>query len=311
MNDEPLFVSDDGLYTPLIGEHSLKKIRAHNRYARIFTTAMRDKWELAYVGLYSGPGRALVTSTGEIVETSALGALRQPHPFSKYIFVDKTTKCTEPLAQRWPLVNPSANVEIIQRDVNASVGLLRERLALSKDLLTFCFIDPFDIKLHFETIRQLSDLRIDFLILLMLGNDVRRNWNQYYHPRSTTIANFIGCPDWRPEYREDGDPLRFVWTKFDAAMQGLGYPSTMNNTYQVNVTGMGVLLYLLAFYSKNELGLKFWEQTRLSLDKYNSQTSLPFPPNSDPLRVAGRQPAEALRSLLCALGLSCVRRISQ
>ncbi|MDP9178496.1 MAG: three-Cys-motif partner protein TcmP [Gemmatimonadota bacterium] len=277
MADEPLIVAEDGLHTPPIGEHSLKKIRVHNRYARIFTTAMRDKWEMAYVGLYSGAGRAKVKSTGQIVETSALGALRQPHPFSKYIFVDKKAECTGALARRWPLVNPIANVEIIQRDVNASVGLLRERLPLTKRLLTFCFVDPFDIKLHFETIRKLSDLRIDFLILLMLGNDVRRNFEPYYRPSSTTIADFIGCPDWRREYRENGDPLRFVWTKFDSAMQGLGYPSTLNTTYQVNVTGMGVLLYLLAFYSKDDAGLKLWERTRSSVDKYNSQTSLPFP----------------------------------
>jgi len=79
MSDEPLVVVDDGLYTPGIGEHSLKKIHVHNRYCRMFTTAMRDKWQMAYVGLYSGAGRARVKTTGAIVETSALGAMRQPH----------------------------------------------------------------------------------------------------------------------------------------------------------------------------------------------------------------------------------------
>lgn len=276
-SDEPLVVSDDGLYTPTIGEHSLKKIHLHNRYCRMFTTAMREKWEMAYVGLYCGAGRARVKTTGQIVETSALGAIRQPHRFSKYIFVDKESNCTNALAKRWPLIAPDADVEIVNRDVNASADDVRRMLPTTKRLLTFSFVDPFSIDLHFETIRRLSDLRIDFLILLMLGNDVRRNFDGYHRPASNRIDRFINLPHWRREYKDDGDPLRFVWTKFDDAMKGLGFPSTKNATYQVNVTGKSVLLYLLAFYSKDSAGLHLWEQARKSIHKYDPQTSLAFP----------------------------------
>jgi len=276
MSDEPLVVVDDGLYTPGIGEHSLKKIHVHNRYCRMFTTAMRDKWQMAYVGLYSGAGRARVKTTGAIVETSALGAMRQPHLFAKYIFVDTEAKCVDALAERWPVVAPQANVEIVKKDVNASVAEIRAKLPANKRLLTFCFVDPFSIDLHFETIQQLSDLRIDFLILLMLGNDVRRNFKLYSRAQSTRIANFIGSTDWRREYKDDGDPLRYVWTKFDAAMQRLAYPSTKNMTFQVNVTGKNVLLYLLAFYSKDQAGLRLWERAFSSIHRYSTQTMLPF-----------------------------------
>ena len=277
-SDAPLTVANDDLFTPEIGEHSLKKIHGHNRYCRMFTTAMRDKWQMSYVGLYAGAGRARVKTTKEIVETSALGALRQPHLFDKYVLVDKDTKCTNALATRCRLVQPSANVEIISKDVNVSVEDVRSKLPSGNRSLTFCFVDPFNIKLQFETIKRLSDLKIDFLVLLMLGNDVRRNFAPYYRATSTRIASFINCPDWRREYKDDGDPLRFVWTKFDAAMQGLGYPSTKNLTYQVNVTGMGVLLYLLAFYSKNDAGLRLWERALVSMKSYDEQRSLQFPP---------------------------------
>ena len=276
-SDEPLRVEDDGLYLPEISDHSLRKIRVHNRYARMFTTAMRSKWDLAYVGLYSGAGRALVKQTGEIVETSALSALRQPHPFAKYIFVDREQKCTDALTARWPRVASGANVEVIQKDVNASIAEVRKRLPVSRRLLTFCFIDPFNIQLEFETIRQLSDLKIDFLILLMLS-DPRRNFERYRKPTDTKGAKFIDAPNWREEFTQDGDPLRFVWKKFDRAMQTLGYPSTLNSAYQVNVTGMGVLLYLLAFYSKDEMGLRFWQETTTSLAKHDDQGTLAFPP---------------------------------
>ena len=66
-------MEDDGFYTPSIKEHSLRKIRLHNYYVRLFSTAMKKKWpQRAYLGLYSGAGRALVEETGEIVATTAV-----------------------------------------------------------------------------------------------------------------------------------------------------------------------------------------------------------------------------------------------
>lgn len=70
-------LEDDGHYTPSIKEHSLRKIRLHNHYVSVFSTAMKDKWpQRAYLGLYSGPGRARVAGTGEIVATSAMSAMQ-------------------------------------------------------------------------------------------------------------------------------------------------------------------------------------------------------------------------------------------
>lgn len=37
-------LEDDGHYTPSIKEHSLRKIRLHNHYVSVFSTAMNDKW---------------------------------------------------------------------------------------------------------------------------------------------------------------------------------------------------------------------------------------------------------------------------
>lgn len=52
MSDAPRVVQPDGLYTPTIKQHSLEKIRLHNRYAAIFASAMRAKWQqLGYIGL--------------------------------------------------------------------------------------------------------------------------------------------------------------------------------------------------------------------------------------------------------------------
>lgn len=270
MSDSPLVVRDDGLYTPDIKLHSIEKIRLHNRYARIFATSMRSKWpQLAYVGLYSGGGHARISGTDEIVETSALSVLRQPDRFTDYIYVDYDQRCVEALRTRSEPLRAGARLSVIEADVNESVEQLRRALptfSRTNGLLSFCFIDPFDLQLRFETIRRLSNLRIDFLVLLMLGVDGRRNFKRYLlDPSSSRIGNLIDCPEWRQEYKTGGSVVRFVLRKFDQAMQELGYLSAADDIHPITISGMGVLQYVLAFYSKNPMGRHFWRQTRASL----------------------------------------------
>jgi three-Cys-motif partner protein len=122
VSDAPLSVVDDGLYTPEIKRHSVEKIRLHNRYARIFASSMRHRWpQLAYVGLYAGAGRARIAGTSDIIETSALSVLRQPDPFTNYIYVDHDPRCIEALAQRTRLIREDKSISLIEGDVNPVV----------------------------------------------------------------------------------------------------------------------------------------------------------------------------------------------
>ncbi|MEE9132306.1 MAG: hypothetical protein V3U13_01980 [Gemmatimonadota bacterium] len=75
-------LEDDGLYTPSVKRHSLRKIEVHNYYVSLFSTAMSNQWpQRAYLGLYSGAGRARVAETDEIVETTVMSAFRVRDPF--------------------------------------------------------------------------------------------------------------------------------------------------------------------------------------------------------------------------------------
>lgn len=268
--DQALIVAPDGLYTPEIKRHSLEKIRLHNRYARIFATAMRKKWpQLAYVGLYAGAGHARIAREDVVVETSALAVLRQPDRFTHYIFVDHSELCVSALKARVAPLQTGVHVTVIQADANAEIGTVRDALpsfSRDKGLLSFCFIDPFDLQLKFDTIRRLSDLRMDFLVLLMLGVDGRRNFQRYFEDvTSTRIGDLIDCPGWRKEYKPNDRVVHFVVRKFDEAMQRLGYRSAAGDVHPVKIAGMGVLQYVLAFYSKSDLGQKFWRETRAGL----------------------------------------------
>lgn len=268
--------ADDGLYLPTIKPHSLEKIALHNRYAERFASAMHRKWpQLAYIGLYAGAGRALVVEKGvgtaqkEIVETSALAVLRQPKLFTHYIYVDNDDRCTTALRQRIDALHPSSQVTVFSCDVNDCVSSVRNslpRFTKTHGLLSFCFIDPFDLQLRFSTIRALSDLKIDFLVLLMLGVDARRNLRSYYDSDSTRIADFVDCPDWRSEHPQGSSGVvRFLARKFDEGMVRLGYLSAKDTLHPVKVKGMSVFQYFLAFYSKDQLGMRFWQDCRQEL----------------------------------------------
>jgi three-Cys-motif partner protein len=270
MSDAPYEVEDDGLFTPEIKPHSLEKIRLHNRYASIFATSMKGVWpQLGYIGLYSGAGRARLSGTNRVVETSSLAVLRQPNPFTDYVFVDSDERCIDALSKRINTFASNARISVISKDVNVSIEDVKRALpAYSKTngLLSFCFVDPFDLQLRFRTISQLAHLRMDFLVLLMLGVDGRRNFKRYLQDESNTrIGDFVGHREWRSDYRAGSNVIHFLIRRFDLGMQRLGYLSAVDDAHVVKIQGMGVLQYVLAFYSKSPLGQHFWKESRSSL----------------------------------------------
>ncbi|MBI3791793.1 MAG: three-Cys-motif partner protein TcmP [Gemmatimonadetes bacterium] len=273
-------LADDGLYLPTIKRHSLEKIRLHNRYADIFAAAMAKKWpQLAYVGLFAGAGRARLADSGEIIETSALAIHRQKVPFTHHIYVDHDRRCVDALQRRLRTTAASARATFIERDVNdcaSEVVAALPSYSKGQGLLSFCFVDPFDLQLKFSTIRTLSRKKIDFLVLLMLGMDGLRNFSRYYNDRSSPrIGDFLDSPRWREEYaaiQGRGRPLRFLLHRFDERMVGLGYLSAMNEQVTVKAHGTGVVQYVLALYSKHQTGAKFWRETVRTLD---AQLDLP------------------------------------
>lgn len=266
-------LEDDGFYTPEIKQHSIEKIRLHNYYVALFTTSMKSRWpQRAYLGLYSGSGRARIEATGEIIETTALSALRPRFPFTHHIFVDSDPRCIEALRGRIAALPGDRNVKLIQAEVGESVPQIVEAMPAwgpGNGLLSFCFIDPFSAALNFDVIKVLGRrYRMDFLILLMLGRDVRTNFRRYLEdPNDTRIASLIDDPDWREEWRQGGyrprDLVRFLLERFDDAMTRLGYEAARpTDAHPIHVIGKKVFLYSLVLYSKDKLGNQFWQAAR-------------------------------------------------
>ena len=271
-------LEDDGLYTPPVKEHSLRKIELHNQYVSLFSRAMKNRWpQRAYLGLYSGAGRAHVAETGDIVTTTALAAVQVSDPFTKYIFVDNDVRCIDALEARIQALDRDYDVSCIEEDVSKAIPeIIKVMPSFSKDmgLLSFCFADPFSAKLDFEVFRTLaSKYRMDFLVLLMLGRDVRTNFRRYLEDENDTrIGRLIDDENWRAEWTARGcrpsNLIRFMLEKFNQAMTRIGYrPQRPDDAHPIRLLDKkNVLLYYLVLYSKNDLGRKFWNVARSGVD---------------------------------------------
>jgi len=273
-------VADDGLRVAEVNAWTEDKYRHFGMYADIFSTGMKNLWDQrVYLDLFAGPGHTVFKENRRRVLGSPLIALRVPHPFDKYIFCEENPDKLESLRHRANLMAPTANIEFVHGDANSKADELATLIPpYSRDnkVLAFCFVDPFDIGIHFETIRVLSSGRsMDFLILLALAMDANRNIDTYRKPGNRKMDRFLGDSAWRPRWVEAENrgtsPIRFLAEEYAAAMSRIGYPfGGLDRVLPVRTRENNMLLYYLAFFSRHAKGYKFWDEVRTySTDQTN------------------------------------------
>ena len=211
----------------------MDKYKAVWYYDQIFSTGMKNRWEcLVYLDLFAGAGHARIKDSERIVQSSALLALNVPNRFSKYIFCENTSKCMTALRNRVTRDYEGANVSFVPGDCNLNLRKILGEMppsVLAGKSLTFCFVDPFNLHLRWSTISSLSSAcqRIDFLVLLALKMDGRRNEAIYMREGSRVVESLLADPDWRSKWIEAKRQGRaFVWfvaNKFAEKMFAAGY----------------------------------------------------------------------------------------
>ena len=266
-------VEADGLCTPVVGPWGLEKYRLVSYYDRMFSSGMKDKWGgLVYIDLFAGAGYARIRGTQRIVRNSALLALHVPNPFTKYVFCEKIQKKMAALRERVTREHPSANVSFVLGDCNERIGeILREipSSSLGRKYLTFCFVDPYAFSVCFSTITALSKAcgRLDFIVLLPLGMDARRNKRRYVDGELLQIDDFLGDPCWRPKWMDacrQGQKFgAFIAESFIQKMTSLGYsPAPGSQMKEFRTDEKRLPLYHLAFFSKHPRGFDFWRKAQ-------------------------------------------------
>lgn len=263
------YLEDDRLETPEVGAWAEEKYRIVGLYDQLFSTGMKKKWDCrVYIDLYSGAGHARIKGTGKIIAGSPLIALSVPNAFDKYILCEKKPKLMRALKQRISKKFPMADVAYVPGDCNEKVQEILAYIpahSKEKTVLSFCFIDPFDIGIEFEMIRTLASKIMDFLIVLAVGMDATRNEARYTDANNTQIDKFLGDEAWRESWKQAQRtkiPFRhFLAQEYANQMAGLGYVKVaVAKMKEVKSDDKNLPLYHLAFFSKSTMGYKFWEE---------------------------------------------------
>jgi three-Cys-motif partner protein len=263
-------VEDDGLIAPEVGAWAEEKHRMISLYASLFSSGMKDKWsKRMYVELYAGAGRSRIRGTSRLIPGSPVLALQVKDRFDKYVFCEEVAQNLEALKIRAKEAAPDATIAYVQGDCNEQTSkILAEIPSGSKtdSVLTLCFADPFDIGLEFDTIRHLANARyIDFLILLALGMDANRNYENYLREDADKIDKFLGSESWRERWATaKWDAMkftRFLADEFTKSMATLRYiPPPRYTMKEVRSREKNLPLYRLAMFSRHERAYQYWSQ---------------------------------------------------
>jgi three-Cys-motif partner protein len=267
----------DGLITTPIGRWALDKYRLVSLYSRLFSTGMKNKWpNRVYIDLCAGSGFSQIEGTGQLCYGSPLLAMSVPHPFNRYILCERDEDSLNALHQRVHRLFPTREVRFVLGQHDEKIREVAKEIPQGNSVLSFCFIDPFDLSIKFSTIRYLSKYRLDFLLVLMLNADAHRNVKAYTSITNHKIDDFLGLPDWRQRWQaeeKNGTPFaRFLAETFSKQMETLGHLAVPFHKMKLIRSDTNLPLYRLALFSKNQLAYKYWEEVL----KYSTDQSSLF-----------------------------------
>jgi len=241
---------EDGLVARSVGHWVVRKTHFVDRYVAIFTNAMRKKWKYrTYVELFAGPGRSFDRTTQEFSDGSALRALKAN--FTDYVLVDIDKRATDALGKRIKLAGKGKTVHIITKDCNRAVddvlaGIPRGALALT-------FIDPTNWQVTFDTVSNLTKGRPMDLIITFHYGSMKRAEQQ--NPASLT--RFFGTKRWR-----DGRGAAYWYQLYNQQLEPLGYLKDCHLQSETVRNSRNVPMYGLVLFTKDQLGLDFWNKAR-------------------------------------------------
>lgn len=278
--DPIIQVVDDGLVIPEIGSWGLLKYNLVGAYCNIFASSMKNKWDrLVYIDLFAGAGYAKIKNDNKIIQTSSLIAMNIPYPFTDYIVSEFDEDKLDALKARIEKHHPHKRVSYYLGDTNKNIVNIAEEVRKISEYhktLCFCFVDPFSLNLHFNTIKTLSKFNIDFLILLAIHMDFNRNVTAYFNENNTKVELFTDNKSWRTDLEKSPDKqniVNFLSVQYDKNMVSLGYQSPVDKqkiaSFQQNIPK-----YHLAFYSRHPLGNDFFQKIKHYAQ--NLQLNLPF-----------------------------------
>ncbi len=273
---------EDGLLMRPVGSWTKEKLDFLQRYIDIFTKGMYKKpWRaFHYIDLFSGPGKARVSETQEVILGSPLIALRAEKPFTEYFFVDIDEKNSNALEKRCQAFIKPEHIHIYTGDANSIVyevvdyilSVDSEFISGAWSSLNFAFVDPEGLELQWSTIEALARInKIDMLIYYPQMGITREMPKEIDQQPPTPLDRFFGDQRWRLMYKQkctDSQRRHLASELLDyylQKIQSLGYKAReyqeiKEHSPLIRNRERNAPLYRLIFVSKHKRGHEFWEK---------------------------------------------------
>jgi three-Cys-motif partner protein len=248
---------DEGLKSRKVHIHSRDKAEYAHKYADIVGTGMRNAYggPLAWVELYSGPGRLKVVEESRFRPGSPVEALGIRHRFDHYVFSDLEPECVDCLNQR---VGAELGVHVLDGDANSAA--LHDRIAaiVPRNALVVLYADPEGLDFDLDTIRYFADRykHLDLLINFPVRGVIRALRAGYEgkasrvlgHPAPIELIEKRAKYEWGPSVR----------TWFERQLQNMGYREF--ETQVINSHNKRSPLYDLVLASRSKRATQFFRE---------------------------------------------------
>jgi len=299
-----IVLGSDGELAIQVGKWAKDKLHHIKNFCYVFNTGMKNIWKTrTYIDLFSGPGRCYIEATKEEIEGSPLIALNCKTPFTHYFFNDVDSRFVNSLKKR-VATNSITNVNLFSKDCNDVIDLILQKLP--RRSLDFCFIDPFNWEIKFDSIRKLTQgRRMDLAITFHIGNIKR------VADRPTQgLKDFFPDSNWQEEYQKAGQEGklsgRVLLDAYERGLREIKYVEIKDYVLMTNKTK--VPLYYLIFASKNKRGADFWD--KIAVRSETGQLRLSINTKKESGNLSGLRVVANEHKLLDGSSVSVVQQIN-
>jgi three-Cys-motif partner protein len=194
-------------------KHTGKKLDVLDKYHGFFPLALKTKgYRLIYIDAFAGTGEVLLTDSDapllpglvpdrEVIEGSAIRALRAAVPYDEYVFIEKSAKklaaLQTQLSGEFPQLISAcrfvcADVNVAIKDICAATDWSKYRAVV--------FLDPFGNQIAWDTLEAIAQTQAaDVWYLFPAGLGVHRQIPKKGKPQTKaaqSITKMLGSDDW-------------------------------------------------------------------------------------------------------------------
>ncbi len=246
---------EDGFSIEAANSQTKKKNQLIRHFIKVYTGTMKRKFNyLVFVDLFSGSGIKKLKEN-EILSGSPALSLENKGAFSKYIFCEKDKQLYDALKIRTNKYCKDENVALFNDEPNSLVEKLSYYIPESSrnyNVSTLCLVDMLSMDIEFETIKLLSELGVNFLLLFGLSWTSKSQFESSLDIEREQINSFLGVPwsvyEKRVNVTSNESFFRNIVKIYHQNLRSLGYIS-QGSFHKIENSEFDIDIFFSGYYS--------------------------------------------------------------